>query len=586
MRLGPLTVCQLGDWAGPIILYLPRRGRTPFPLPQNFVLPVSCSRLWTHSSPIFVEPFPTNAKEAHCKFSFGNPHRGALQEKHGRRKPRVGAAQPAVPTSLHPSPRGLWWSRQQGLSTPHGADRSVLTGATPLWANFPGGQLTRALQFARRRPQRLRTPGCSINRPCLPSLELPSPPQTRSLPAVCTIAALTALDKMSTPTTATATLPHYRRHHYPYQAGGATATTYRTNGLPPPHPSTTTTNQLLLSPSSSSTRLPPAASFQAPPAQYSPTSLTADSRTLPVPNTTNGLTPSSTSASSRAPYGLATLPPDTANYQTMSSSNPAPRTQRPRRQRSREPDWNSFYKNGLPDEIIVIDDTPEPEAAGPSTAGQPSHHIISGGANAYGNGAATAAASMPRPAAKKRKRDGDFDSGYYTQKYGTSVASTPHHNDSVSGSISTDRNTAQTAAATSLSSGSQYDYDVQLGNKRKRTRQQVANEAKRREVDLLGDAYISYKPPPLPPKKASDVPVRTVHDVSPLHWPNLTGSLYTHKSANHRLSARIRQERQGRRFRWPLHRDARRQPHRQMYDNLTTSSNFFFFLTPANIVLF
>ncbi|MBE3045011.1 hypothetical protein IMZ48_21125, partial [Candidatus Bathyarchaeota archaeon] len=47
-----------------------------------------------------------------------------------------------------------------------------------------------------------------------------------------------------------------------------------------------------------------------------------------------------------------------------------------------------------------------------------------------------------------------------------------------------------------------------------RTRQQVANEAKRREVDLLGDAYISYKPPPQPPKKASDVPVRAVPDVS------------------------------------------------------------------------
>lgn len=329
---------------------------------------------------------------------------------------------------------------------------------------------------------------------------------------------------MSTPTTATATLPHYRRHHYPYQASGTTATTYRTNGLPPPHPSTT--NQLLLSPSSSSTRLPPAFPATST-AQYSPSTLTADSRTLPAPNT-NGLTPSSTSASSRPSHAL-NLPPE-SNYQpTMGPANPAARSQRPRRQRSREPDWNSFYKNGLPKEIIVIDDSPEPNASGTSAAAnQPSHHVVAGagGVSTYANGNA-ATATTTRPAAKKRKRDGDFDSGYYTQKYGTSLASTPHINGSATGSISTDRTTAQTAAATSLSSSSQYDYDVQLGNKRKRTRQQVANEAKRREVDLLGDAYISYKPPPHPPKKASEVPVRTVPDVSFLRPGPLSACLFT-----------------------------------------------------------
>lgn len=316
---------------------------------------------------------------------------------------------------------------------------------------------------------------------------------------------------MSTPTTATATLPHYRRHHYPYQAGATTATTYRTNGLPPPH--STSTNQLLLSPSSSSTRLPPAFPATSS-AQYSPSTLTAESRTLPAPNA-DGLTPSSTSSSSRPSHALGNLPPPESNYQTtMDPANPASGSQRPRRRRSRGPDWNSFYKNGLPKEIIVIDDSPEPNTGGASTANQPSHHVVSGaGVNTHANGNAAAAATT-RPAAKKRKREGDFDSGYYTQKYGTSLASTPHMNGSATGSISTDSTTAQTAAATSLSSGTQYDYDAQLGNKRKRTRQQVANEAKRREVDLLGDAYISYKPPPYPPKKAGEVPVRAVQDVS------------------------------------------------------------------------
>ncbi|SPO01094.1 probable dual specificity tyrosine-phosphorylation-regulated kinase 2 [Cephalotrichum gorgonifer] len=202
----------------------------------------------------------------------------------------------------------------------------------------------------------------------------------------------------------------------------------------------------------------------------------------------------------------------------MATSNTSSQNQRPMRQRSREPDWNSFYKNGLPKEIIVIDDTPEPEA-GTADPNQPSHHIVNGAANAYvngnGNGSGPPAAAA-RPAAKKRKRDEEavnIDRGHhYSQKYGTSHPSTPHMNGSASGSISTDRTTVQTAAATSLSSNSAYDYDVQLGNKRKRTRQQVANEAKRREVDLLGDAYISYKPPPHPPKKAGDVPVRVAHD--------------------------------------------------------------------------
>lgn len=58
-----------------------------------------------------------------------------------------------------------------------------------------------------------------------------------------------------------------------------------------------------------------------------------------------------------------------------------------------------------------------------------------------------------------------------------------------------------------------------VGQKRKRiTRKQVADEAKRREIEVNGDAYNSYIPPPKPPIKAKDVFVPPVNDVSPIDF--------------------------------------------------------------------
>ena len=85
--------------------------------------------------------------------------------------------------------------------------------------------------------------------------------------------------------------------------------------------------------------------------------------------------------------------------------------------------------------------------------------------------------------------------------------------------ISSDRTNSanHTTAATSLgslSSNGQYDYEAQPGQKRKRTRQQHAEEVKRRELGMLGHTYTSYQPPPHPPKKAAEVFVRVESDVS------------------------------------------------------------------------
>lgn len=194
-----------------------------------------------------------------------------------------------------------------------------------------------------------------------------------------------------------------------------------------------------------------------------------------------------------------------------------------KRPRSREPDWRNFYKNGLPKEIIVIDDSPPPRASA-------SVEAVASGPRSDNNGANAAAAL--RHAAKKRKRDDMYDPIYHI-KAGPSQTRSPHYKGSnASSTISTDRTTSaiQTTAATSL--GSQYsnngsraypvDDTTQPGQKRKRvaTRQQLANEAKRREIEINGDAFTNYRPPPRPPIKAPEVNVKVMQDVGCLLFGN------------------------------------------------------------------
>ena len=190
-----------------------------------------------------------------------------------------------------------------------------------------------------------------------------------------------------------------------------------------------------------------------------------------------------------------------------------------KRQRSRdvrEPDWDKFYENGLPKEVIVIDDSPSPEQS-VSVAPQ---------INAALNGGSS------RHAAKKRKRDDvglAYDPVYQVAPH--SSHQSPQYNNSASGStISTDRTTSaiHTTAATSLgshSSNGQNGYeaaDVQPGQKRKRTatRLQLANEAKRRELET-NNGFSDYQPPPHPPIKAPEVQVKQVADVSSPVFPTI-----------------------------------------------------------------
>lgn len=199
---------------------------------------------------------------------------------------------------------------------------------------------------------------------------------------------------------------------------------------------------------------------------------------------------------------------DSVAMPISSASSKPPAKKRQRLKEPREPDWHKFYQNGLPKEVIVIDDSPPPESSAPTM----SHGQAAGGSS--------------RHMAKKRKRD-DAGSAYDSvYPYGQdSHDRSPRYEDSVSGStISTDRTTSaiHTTAATSLgshSSNGQNGYDVldiQPGQKRKRTatRLQLANEAKRKELEVHGDAFTNYRPPPIPPIKAGDVQVKQIVDVS------------------------------------------------------------------------
>jgi dual-specificity kinase len=292
---------------------------------------------------------------------------------------------------------------------------------------------------------------------------------------------------MSTPSTATATLPHQNPHYgYSHHQNYQSTTTYRAN------------NSLL----NGTGRLGGAA-YNFP----------GSSSTL-----TNGLALSNSSRSSHA-----NIPRPSSTNQSPSTTMPFPQSASERvskkRQRSREPDWEDFYKNGLPKEVIVIDDSPPPRV---SESVEP-HPLVSRNQTTR-----TVAGANNRHPAKKRKRDdlgSAYDPVYHLQNVPSQTQS-PRYNNSESGStISTDRTTSaiHTTAATSL--GSQYSQsggskgyvdEIQPGQKRKRvaTRQQLANEAKRREIEVNGDAFHNYKPPPRPPIKAPEVVVKVMQDVS------------------------------------------------------------------------
>ena len=232
----------------------------------------------------------------------------------------------------------------------------------------------------------------------------------------------------------------------------------------------------------------------------------------PLPNGSSRLAPSY-SFPNNTPASVSRLsnisnsrqPPPSSNMTNSQSTSALQGS----RKIERRPDWHEFYKNGPPKEIIVIDDDspqppcrkenePLPQQQRPQAAMRGAEH------------------------ANKKRRTGQttaYDAARDQQAF--SHARTYSNGNSGSNTISTDRTTSlQTTAPTSLGSHSShgptgpYAEDRVVGQKRKRvTRQQIADEKKRKEIEVVGDAYSAYVPPPKPPIKARDVHVPSIKDV-------------------------------------------------------------------------
>lgn len=216
------------------------------------------------------------------------------------------------------------------------------------------------------------------------------------------------------------------------------------------------------------------------------------------------ITRTATSSSSRQ------LPPPTSMAPQLKSESQRPIKQE--RREDRRPNWEEFFKNGVPEEIIVIRDTEEPEP--PKPAPPAVNHTTR---------AAVRGGGTPEHAAKKRKTGPNRN--YDARNFSYSNARPTQLDASGSGTISTDRTTSlHTTAPTSLGShgshgsgaGNYVEDQAVAGQKRKRvTRQQVAADAKRRkEIEEINDPYSLYVPPRKPIAKAPDVHVAPVRDVS------------------------------------------------------------------------
>ncbi|GAB1320073.1 serine threonine protein kinase CMGC group [Madurella fahalii] len=306
---------------------------------------------------------------------------------------------------------------------------------------------------------------------------------------------------MSTPTTATATLPHYNPHHFRYSHQHQPYTQSNSSPYRPANPILPSPTARLAYPS---------------PTGYSASASHAGSNgVIAVPQTELTRLPPQDAAdlASRSDSVYTTMP---AGSQTQPAADTQPAR---KKRRSRGPDWKDFFKNGLPSEIIVIEDTPEPER--PAAATTPSQTLVNGRAHVTNGSSAT-------HQAKKRKREDEptrYDPVHHNNIVGSHTHTPRQHGSPSKSTAPSDRTTSavHTTAATSLgslSSNGQYEYDVQPGQKRKRTtRQQIANEARRREAGTLTDAFATYRPPPYPPKKARDVHITVISD--PPHSKNV-----------------------------------------------------------------
>lgn len=261
---------------------------------------------------------------------------------------------------------------------------------------------------------------------------------------------------MSTPSTITAIVQPPHSGHYSYQYPAQ----FVYSAQPSPNESTF----------SKSSRPPPSASYSNY-AGYKQSPRNSVATTRPPPS----------------------QPPSTQPTPTMSGTKAA-----------RRPDWNKFFENGPPKEIIVIEDTPEPD--GHDQPSRPPARVPH-----------TQAYATHEPASKKRRTDNAYEAAPARTNPSYSVNRTPHCHGSGSETISTDRTTSlNTTAPTSLgSNGSSRSYveASAAGQKRKRVTRQSTSDQKKREQLACQDTQSRYIPPATIFRQKEEVRVRVVKDV-------------------------------------------------------------------------
>lgn len=264
---------------------------------------------------------------------------------------------------------------------------------------------------------------------------------------------------MSTPTIATTLIPaHHSQYGYAHQNPySSTNRAYPTTNSLPAAPRLTTS----LNSYSSNTQYPPA---QLSPASYKPPS----------------------QASSMAPSQSNSVLPDGQRKQ---------------------PNWNEFYKNGIPKEIIVIDDDSPP----PSTYGRREDRQDQPDGSLYSTNSGG-----------KRKLDQGYEIEYtdsptystHPAKFDGSSASASVHSGDRTTSLQTITAPTSLESYGSNTASNSYE-DVRVGQKRKRIQPQKETRAqtKRKQQESASDPYTDYVPPAKPLRKAGDVHVPVIRDV-------------------------------------------------------------------------
>ncbi|TQV98423.1 protein kinase lkh1 [Cordyceps javanica] len=134
----------------------------------------------------------------------------------------------------------------------------------------------------------------------------------------------------------------------------------------------------------------------------------------------------------------------------------------------RQPDWNTFYKNGLPKEVIVIEDSPDPTTS--HTATRP--------------GLPASATEAGLSSARKRKAQERSDAGSVGKGTANGLSLYPSHSES------------------------------NLGRKRRRVgdRPDDTPSSSQSVASAKRPKYADYKPPRVPARRVLNAEIRVVHD--------------------------------------------------------------------------